>query len=104
MVNPSESDLSLKEQCQLLGINSSSYYYQVKEPKEEENKLLRLLDKQYLKTPFYGSRKMTAYLREKGYLVNRKRVIKLMHKLGLQTIYQKNEPVSGIQNIEFTPI
>lgn len=89
MVNPRESELSLKEQCQLLGINRSSYYYQKKEPKEEEYVLLRLLDEQYLKTPFYGSRKMTVYLREQGYTVNRKRVIKLMHKLGLQTIYQK---------------
>jgi putative transposase len=89
MVNPSEPELSLKEQCQLLGVNRSSYYYQEKEPKEEEHVLLRLLDEQYLKTPFYGSRKMTVYLREQGYLVNRKRVIKLMHKLGLQTIYQK---------------
>ena len=104
MVNPSDPELSLKEQCQLLGINRSSYYYQAKEPKEEENELLRLLDEQYLKTPFYGSRKMTAYLRKKGYCINRKRVIKLMHKLGLQTIYQKNEPVSAIQNIESTPI
>lgn len=52
--------------------------------------LLRLLDEQYLKTPFYGSRRMTAYLREQGYDVNRKRVIKLMRKLGLQTIYQKS--------------
>ncbi len=89
MVNPKESELSLKEQCQLLGINRSSYYYQEKEPKEEEHVLLRLLDEQYLKTPFYGSRKMTVYLREQGYPVNRKRVIKLMDKLGLQTIYQK---------------
>lgn len=89
MVNPNSPDLNLKEQCQLLGINRSSYYYQVKEPSEEEKVLLRLLDEQYLKTPFYGSRKMTAYLREQGYYVNRKRVIKLMHKLGLQTIYQK---------------
>ena len=87
MVNPKESDLSLKEQCQLLGVNRSSYYYQEKEPQEEEHVLLRLLDEQYLKTPFYGSRKMTVYLREQGYLANRKRVIKLMHKLGLQTIY-----------------
>lgn len=91
MVNPRETELSLKEQCQLLDINRSSYYYQAKEPKEEENVILRLLDEQYLKTPFYGSRKMTAYLREQGYCVNRKRVIKLMHKLGLQTIYEKKK-------------
>lgn len=51
--------------------------------------MLRLLDQQYLKTPFYGSRKMTHSLKEEGYEVNRKRVMRLMKKLGLQTIYQK---------------
>jgi len=60
--------------------------------------LLRLLDEQYLKTPFYGSRKMTAYLREQGYPVNRKRVIRLMQQLGLQTIYQRKR--TSIKNRE----
>jgi putative transposase len=98
MVNPKEPELNIKEQCQLLGINRSSYYYQAKELKEEESILLRLLDEQYLKTPFYGSRKMTAYLGEQGYLVNRKRVMKLMDKLGLQTIYQKKR--TSTRNVE----
>jgi hypothetical protein len=44
MVNPRENELSIQEQCQLLGINRSSYYYQAKEPKEQENVILRLLD------------------------------------------------------------
>jgi putative transposase len=70
MVNPGEAALSLKKQCQLLGINHSSYYYQAKELKEEENVLLRLPDEQYLKTPFYGNRKMTVNLREQDYFVN----------------------------------
>jgi putative transposase len=56
---------------------------------EEELTLLRLLDEQYLKTPFYGSRKFTAFLRSSGYQVNRKRVIRLMEKLGLQAIYPR---------------
>lgn len=81
-----------------MGINRSSYYYQEKQPREEEHELLMLLDKQYLKTPFYGSRKMTVYLREQGYNVNRKRVMKLMHILGLQTIYQKKR--TSIRNKE----
>lgn len=98
MVNPSDPHLSLKHQCQLLGVSRSSYYYQSKKPDEEEFHLLRLLDEQYLKTPFYGSRKMTAYLRSQGYLVNRKRVIRLMQKLGLQTLYQRKR--SRLQNRE----
>jgi putative transposase len=56
---------------------------------EEELTLLRLLDEQYMKTPFYGSRKFTVFLRSMGYEVNRKRVIRLMRQLGLQAIYPK---------------
>ena len=51
--------------------------------------LLRLIDEQYLKTPFYGSRRMTVHLRQQGFSVNRKRVQRLMHQLGLQAIYPK---------------
>ena len=91
MVEPKHEELSIERQCQLLQLNRSSYYYQAKESSDEELKMLRLLDEQYLKTPFYGSRKMTRYLREQGYLVNRKRVQRLMRKLGLQTIYPKKK-------------
>jgi putative transposase len=89
MVIANYPELSIQSQCQLLGISRSSYYYQPQDISDEELKLLRLLDEQYLKTPCYGSRKMTAYLRSLGYAVNRKRVIRLMRQLGLQTIYQK---------------
>jgi putative transposase len=89
MVKPDYPELSIQNQCQLLGISRSSYYYQPQDISDEELRLLRLLDEQYLKTPFYGSRKMTIYLRSLGYAVNRKRVIRLMHQLGLQTIYSK---------------
>jgi putative transposase len=89
MVKPDYPELSIQSQCQLLGISRSSYYYQPQDISDEELRLLKLLDEQYLKTPFYGSRKMTVYLRLLGYEVNRKRVIRLMHQLGLQTIYSK---------------
>ena len=51
--------------------------------------MLRLIDEQYLKTPFYGSRRMIVHLRQQGFEVNRKRVQRLMHQLGLQAIYPK---------------
>ena len=76
-------------QCQLLGLSRSSLYYQPVPPSEEELTLLKSLDQQYLKTPFYGSRRMTAHLRQQGYRVNRKRVQRLMHQLALQAIYPK---------------
>jgi putative transposase len=81
--------LSLVRQCRLLGVSRSSLYYQPVGPSEEELTLLRLIDEQYLKTPFYGSRRMTVHLRQQGFEVNRKRVQRLMHQQGLQAIYPK---------------
>jgi putative transposase len=82
-------ELSITRQCELLSLNHSSYYYHPKSISEEERTLLRLLDEQYLKTPFYGSRKMTVYLQELGYQVNRKRVQRLMRELGIEALYPK---------------
>ncbi len=89
MVDGTHGQLSIVRQCQLLRINRSTLYYQPVEPSQENLTLLKLIDQQYLKTPFYGSRRMTAYLQERGYQVNRKRVQRLMHQLGLQAIYPK---------------
>jgi putative transposase len=86
LVDPKHPELCIQRQCELLGINRSSYYYEPKEISSEELTLLRLLDEQYMKTPFYGSRKMTVYLNTLGYEVNRKRVIRLMNQLGIQAI------------------
>lgn len=89
MVISNHAQLSIQRQCQLLGVSRSGYYYQPQEISDEELILLRLLDEQYLKTPFYGSRKLTVYLRSLGYEINRKRVIRLMRQLGLQTVYPR---------------
>jgi putative transposase len=82
-------ELSLVRQCQLLGIARSSFYYQPQSVSEEELTLLRILDQQYLETPFYGSRRMMVVLRQQGYIVNRKRVQRLMRCLGIEAIYPK---------------
>ena len=81
--------MSLVRQCELLGISRSSLYYQPVSPSDEELKLLRLIDEQYLKTPFYGSRRMVAHLAQQGYCVNRKRAQRLMCQIGLHTVYPK---------------
>lgn len=78
--------LSLREQCRLLGINRSSLYYEPVEVDPETLTLMHLIDEQYTKTPFYGSRKILHYLRQTGYGVNRKRVQRLMQELGLYGI------------------
>jgi len=77
--------MSLRRQCELLGVSRSGYYASLKPRLEsEENEwLMKLIDRQYLDTPFYGSRRMTIWLQKQGYAVNRKRVMRLMRKMGL---------------------
>ena len=89
LVEAEHPELSIVRQCELLRISRSSLYYQPVGPSAEELRLLRLLDEQALKTPFYGSRRMVAYLAQQGYQVNRKRVQRLMRQLGLHTVYPK---------------
>jgi len=76
-------------QCALLGVPRSSWYYQPVPPSATTPELLDRLDEQYTRTPFYGSRRMTAWLRSVGYVVNRKRVRRLLQLLGLAAIYPK---------------
>jgi putative transposase len=82
-------EISVRRQCGLLGINRSGLYYEPVGESEENLLLMRLLDEQYTRTPFYGSRKMTEWLAAKGYAVNRKRVSRLMELLCIQAVYPK---------------
>jgi putative transposase len=81
--------LSLSRQCQLLGLSRAALYYRPVEVSDYELELMALIDRQYLRTPFYGSRRMTAWLRTQGHPVNRKRVQRLMGLMGLEVIYQR---------------
>jgi putative transposase len=77
-------------QCELLGLSRSSLYYRSRGGKDDHNQhLMRLIDRQYTETPFYGTRRMTAWLRSQGYAVNRKRVSRLMNVMGIEAIYPK---------------
>lgn len=83
------SNISKRRRCELLGLNRSRLYY-VRQPENQENlAIMELIDRQYMETPYYGVRKMTAILNQAGYGVNRKRVRRLMQLMGLQAIYQK---------------
>ena len=88
-MEPSNPDISILRQCRLLGLPRSSYYYQPKGESRLNLTLMRLLDEQYTRTPFYGSPKMTLWLKTRGYAVNHKRVERLMRVMGLQAIYPK---------------
>ncbi len=82
-------DISIIHQCEMLCIHRSGLYYEPVQETEENLHLMRLMDEQYFKTPFYGSRRLTAWHNQKGYHVNRKRVKRLMELMGWQTIYHK---------------
>ena len=82
LVEPAHPELSIVRQCELVGLARSSYYYQPAPANPENLALMRLLDEQYLRTPFYGSRRMTVWLQRQGYAVNRKRVQRLMQVMG----------------------
>jgi putative transposase len=89
MIDRSVEKPSLHRQCQILDINRSSMYYRARPVSAENLKIMRLIDEQYLKTPFAGSRSMRNFLRRLGYKINRKRVQRLMRLMGLEAIYPK---------------
>jgi len=81
--------LSIVRQCTLLDISRSGLYYQPKGITEEDLALMKLIDRQYLLTPFYGARKIAAWLKSQDYTVNRKRVRRLMRFMRLKAIYRR---------------
>jgi putative transposase len=88
-VEPGHPEISVRRQCELLSVNRSGLYYQPVGESEENRMLMRLIDEQYTRRPFYGSRRMTVWLRERGHEVNRKRVARLMELMGIEAIYPK---------------
>jgi putative transposase len=89
MIERADCPVSLVRQCELLLLARSSVYYQPVVTSDENLHLMRLIDQQYLRTPFYGSRRMTIVLQNLGYRVNRKRVQRLMRLMGIEAIYPK---------------
>jgi putative transposase len=81
--------LSVRRQCELLGLSRSSWYYEPAEETTENLRLMRRIDEQYTACPFYGSRRMTAWLLTQGETVNRKRVQRLLRLMGLEALYPK---------------
>jgi putative transposase len=89
LVEPGHAEISIRRQCDLLGVNRASWYYQPTPETAENLALMRLIDEQYTRTPFYGTRRLTAWLRQPGHEVNRKRVARLMALMGLEAVYPK---------------
>ena len=99
MIDRGHKQLSLVRQCTLLNISRASVYYRPVSTRAEDLELMaRMMDRQYLKTPFYGSRRMKAWLLAEGYLVSRSKVRRLMRLMGLEAIYRRpntSKPAPG---------
>lgn len=89
LIEPSHPDLSVSRQCELLGLPRSSFYYPPVPPDPYDDLLMRLLDEQYTRTPFYGVDRMTVWLQQQGHPVGRDRVRRLLRKMELMAVYPK---------------
>jgi putative transposase len=112
LIDPEHQALSIRHQCELLDLPRSTLYYRPAAETEENLLLMRLVDEQYMKTPFYGSRRMAAWLQSEGYAANRKRVQRLMGLMGLEGLTPRrstSKPAKGhrifpylLRNVEIT--
>ena len=89
LIDPRHPRLPVTRQCELVSISRSGFYYQPAGGTLLNLALMRLIDEQFLATPWYGSRQMMRHLRREGYMVGRKRVRRLMARMGLEPIYQR---------------
>jgi len=89
MIDPGHPRLSVVRQCELVSISRSSFYREPTPESAENLVLMRLIDEQFLETPWYGSRQMARHLRRNGWCIGRHRVRRLMTKMGLAPIYQR---------------
>lgn len=89
MIEPHYPRLTIRRQCELVGISRSTFYAPAAAETPLNLSLMRLIDEQFLETPWYGSRQMARHLRRHGHTVGRKRIRRLMRKMGLQAVYQR---------------
>jgi putative transposase len=98
LILSSHSDLSIRQQCELLNINRSSLYYKAQEEGKYNIKLMNLIDEEYTRHPYLGIIKMTKYLHELGYQVNEKRVRRLTRAMGILAVYPQKKNLSIVNN------
>jgi putative transposase len=104
LVTAEDPALSVTRQCALLEMARSSWYYTPAGESTENLELMRKMDEQYTQTPFYGIRRMTAWLRQQGYAVNHKRVGRLLRLMGLEALYPKprlSVPGDGVKRYPY---
>jgi putative transposase len=98
MIEPGRPQLSIVRQCELLSVNRSGFYHRPAGETALNLELMRRIDAQFLETPWYGARQMARHLRREGSVVGRKRIRRLMAKMGLAPIYQR--PRTTVPNPE----
>jgi putative transposase len=104
LIEPTHARISVRRQCELLGLNRSTYYYEPAKETAENLRLMRLIDEQYTAQPVFGSRRMTVWLnKDKAEEVNRKRVRRLMRLMGLEAIYPKPKLSAGSRDHRIYP-
>jgi putative transposase len=103
MIDSGHASLSIARQCELVSISRSGFYYRPSGETELNLTLMRLIDEQHLKTPYYGARQMARHLRREGYAVGRKRIRRLMQKMGLCAVYQKPRTTVPAEDHEVHP-
>jgi putative transposase len=89
LIDGQHQQISLSRQCELLEMSRATLYYRARSISSLNLRLMRLLDEQYTRSPFYGVERMTAWLRAEGYEVNQKRVRRLLRLMGLEALYPK---------------
>ena len=97
-MDPQDPSLSIRRQCELLGLSRSSYYYEPASESPENLELMRRIDELYLERPYFGSRRMADHLATPEGPVNRKRVQRLMRLMGIEAVYPKkrtSQPGAG---------
>jgi len=103
IIEPDHKFLSIRQQAELIALHRSSYYYRPAIESEENLHLMKVMDEEYTKHPFYGSRRMTEVLKRFNYKINRKRVQRLMALMGIEGICPKRNLSKAAQEFKKYP-
>lgn len=99
-IEPKHKRIPICRQCELLGLSRASLYYKPCSDTAYNEKLMRIIDEQYVKTPFYGVEKTTRWLRRKKHCVNPKRIRRLMRQMGLEAVYPRRKRNMSMPNTQ----
>ncbi len=103
LIDRNHPEISINRQCDLLEVSKGALYYQPASIDPYTLSLMDIIDEQHTSTPFYGSRRLTAYLNAKGHEINRKRVQRLMRLMRIEAVYPKPKLSRRLENHKIYP-